>query len=189
MSAQVRADGPLAQLAKLWWLWIVFGIAWIIISFVILQMDQSSANTIGWIVGLMLIAAGIQEFIMGSIAEGWRWLWYIFGAILLIAGVVALFYPKNTFIAIADMLGFIFLLLGVMWVIEAFATRDANPIWWLGLIAGILMLVMAIWTSGQFFFTRAYVLFVFAGIWALMHGITDIFKAFAIKRVGKMAAA
>ena len=40
------------------------------------------------------------------------------------------------------------------------------------------MTALAFWTSGQFFIHKAYVLLVFAGIWALMQGITNIVRAF-----------
>ena len=43
------------------------------------------------------------------------------------------------------------------------------------------MVMLAFWTSGQFFIEKAYTLLVFAGIWALMHGITDIVRAFRIR--------
>ena len=49
-----------------------------------------------------------------------------------------------------------------------------NELWWLGLLAGILMIVLAFWTGGQFFIDRVYVLLIFAGIWALMQGVTDM---------------
>jgi hypothetical protein len=29
-----------------------------------------------------------------------------------------------------------------------------NELWWLGLLAGILMIVLAFWTGGQFFIDR-----------------------------------
>jgi uncharacterized membrane protein HdeD (DUF308 family) len=45
------------------------------------------------------------------------------------------------------------------------------------------MLIMAFWTSGQFYITKAYTLLVFAGIWALMHGVTDIVRAFQIRQL------
>ena len=57
-------------------------------------------------------------------------------------------------------------------MIRAFLERAINPLWWMGLISGILMTALAFWTSGQFFIHKAYVLLVFAGIWALMQGIT-----------------
>ena len=59
--------------------------------------------------------------------------------------------------------------------------RAENSLWWLGSTTGILMIVLAFWTSGQFFIERAYTLLVFAGIWALMQGITDIIRAFQIR--------
>ena len=46
----------------------------------------------------------------------------------------------------------------------------------MGLVAGILMVILAFWTAGQFFVEKAYVLLVFAGIWALMQGLIDIIR-------------
>ena len=83
------------------------------------------------------------------------------------------------------MLGFLFLLVGVWWMVRAFLERPLNPLWWLGLISGVLMTCMAFWTAGQFFFEKAYILLVFAGIWALMQGITDIVRAFEVRELNK----
>ena len=105
---------------------------------------------------------------------------------MLVAAVLAFISPENTFAAIADILGFLFLLVGVFWVIQAFATREVNDLWWLGLVAGILMIILAFWTAGQFFIEKQYVLLVFAGIWALMQGFTDFAKAFVIRKVGQV---
>ena len=91
--------------------------------------------------------------------------------------------PENTFAAIADILGFLFLIVGVFWIIQAFVERDENDVWWLGLGAGVLMVVLAFWTGGQFFIEKQYTLLVFAGIWALMSGVTDIVRAFQIRKL------
>ena len=37
------------------------------------------------------------------------------------------------------------------------------------------------WTSGQFFIEKAYVLIVFAGVWALLQGVTEIVNAFRLR--------
>lgn len=78
-------------------------------------------------------------------------------------------------------IGFLFLIVGVWWIVRAFLERPISPLWWTGLISGILMTVVAFWTSGQFFIHKAYVLLVFAGIWALMQGVTNIGPAFEIR--------
>ena len=172
------------SIARLWWLWLVAGVAWVIASLVVLQFDAASITTIGIIVGVMFVVAGMQQLALAFIADSLRWLWAIFGGLFLIAGVICFVNPKATFAGLADILGFLFLCVGVWWTIEAFLTRDVNPIWWLGLITGVAMLILAFWTSGQFFLEKAYTLLVFAGIWALMHGIADIVRAFAIRRLG-----
>jgi len=69
-------------------------------------------------------------------------------------------------------------------MVQAFTERVFNDLWWLGLISGILMVILAFWVSGQFFLERAYTLLVFAGIWAAMKGITDIVRAFQIRQLG-----
>ena len=117
-----------------------------------------------------------------SLAETGRWIYGLFGVLFVIAGVLALISPENTFAALADMLGFLFLLVGIFWIIQAFVAREVNELWWLGLLAGILMIVLAFWTGGQFFIEKAYVLLVFAGIWALMASVTDIVRGFVLLR-------
>jgi uncharacterized membrane protein HdeD (DUF308 family) len=164
-----------------WWLWIVTGIAWTIAALVILQFDSASITTIAIIVGCMFISSGMQQLVLAAMGAPLAWLWAIFGALFLIAGVVCFVNPTDTFAGLADMLGFLFLLFGVWWTIQAFLEREGNPLWWVQLLSGVLMTILAFWTSGQFFIQKAYVLLVFAGIWALMHGITDIVRAFRVR--------
>jgi uncharacterized membrane protein HdeD (DUF308 family) len=171
-------------MGRFWWAWIVLGALWILASAVILQFGRASVITVGIIIGVMLLVAGVQESVVGIFAGGWKWLWYIFGALFIIGGLWALFNPARTFLMVADTLGFLFLLVGVFWILEAFATRRMNPFWWLGLTAGILMLGLGLWASGQRLVSQSAALLIFAGIWALLHGITDIIKAFQIKRLG-----
>ncbi|MGI9666767.1 MAG: HdeD family acid-resistance protein [Acidimicrobiia bacterium] len=175
--------GMMASAGKMWWLWLVTGILWVLISIVILQFDITSAATVGFIVGIMFLVAGIQYIVVGTQVEGWSWLFYVFGGILIVGGVVAMLYPTRTFLAIANILGFIFLLIGVMWMIEAFATREGNEFWWMSLVAGIIMIVMGFWLGGQFLFVKAETLLIFAGIWALLRGIMDVVLSFQVKKL------
>jgi uncharacterized membrane protein HdeD (DUF308 family) len=169
------------EVAQFWWLSLITGCLWIVAALVVLQFDQASVTTVGVIVGLMFAFAAVQQFILAAVADRMRWLWIIFGVLFSGAAIVCFVNPKNTFAGIADILGFLFLLVGVWWVIRAFIADQSGAAFWLGLISGVLMIILAFWTSGQFFIEKAYTLLVFAGIWALMHGITDIARAFAVR--------
>lgn len=195
MDAHVNAEVNLqatetrqmaGQLAKWWWAWLVAGILWLVAGLVIVQFREGSVALVGIIIGVMFLAAGVQELVIGYVSEGWKWLWITFAILLIIGGIFALFNPIQTFTSLASILGFLFLMVGVLWTIEAFAGRGANELWWLSLIAGIMMIGLGFWAEGQFFATKAYTLLIFAGVWALLHGVSDIIKAFQIKRLGDL---
>jgi uncharacterized membrane protein HdeD (DUF308 family) len=187
-KAPPTVDGvreKVSELTGYWWVGLVAGIAWLVISLVILQFDDASITTIGILVGCMFLLASVQNFVLASVAESAKWLWALAGVLFVVAAVVCFANPEETFAGIADMLGFLFLLLGVWWMVRAFLEKPINPAWWLGLISGVLMTCMAFWTSGQFFTHKAYILLVFAGIWALMEGINAIVRAFSVRDVHK----
>jgi uncharacterized membrane protein HdeD (DUF308 family) len=164
-----------------WWVVLVAGILWLAAALVILQFDKASITTVSVILGIMFLVAAAQQFVLAAIADSWRWLWGLIGVLYVVCGVICFIDPKNTFAGLADILGFLFLIVGIWWTMRAFIEKDVNPVWWLTLISGILMIILAFWTSGQLFITRAYTLLVFAGIWALMQGITDITRAFMLR--------
>ena len=168
-----------------WWLSLVSGIAWLVISLVILQFDAASVTTVGVLIGFMFAFAAIQSFALTSVGGATRWVSAIFGVLFLVSAVICFVSPEGTFAALADILGFLFLLVGIWWMVRAFLERPLNPLWWLRLIGGVLMTGLAFWTSGQFFIEKAYVLLVFAGIWALMEGTADIARAFGLRSLHK----
>jgi uncharacterized membrane protein HdeD (DUF308 family) len=169
------------NLTAYWWVSLVAGIAWVTVALVILQFDQASMTTVGILVGLLFLSVGIESIGLATLDVPMRWVWALFGGLFVASGVVCIANPTDTFAGLADMLGFLFLIVGVWWIVRAFLERAINPLWWLGLLSGVLMTALAFWTSGQFFIHKAYVLLVFAGIWALMQGITSIVRAFAVR--------
>jgi uncharacterized membrane protein HdeD (DUF308 family) len=166
-----------------WWVLLIAGIAWVGAALVILQFDQASVTAVGVLVGLMFLALGIENLALTRLDVPMRWAWALFGVLFLVSAIVCFADPTDTFAGLADMLGFLFLVVGVRWMVRAFLERAISPLWWLGLISGVLMTALAFWTSGQFFIEKAYVLLVFAGIWALMQGMISIVRAFEIRAV------
>jgi uncharacterized membrane protein HdeD (DUF308 family) len=171
------------RLTAYWWAVLVAGIAWVVVALAILQFDDASVTTVGVVVGLMFLGVGIENLALASLDVPLRWVWAVFGGLFLVSAVVAFANPADTFAGVADVLGFLFLIVGVWWMVRAFLERAINPLWWLGLISGILMTALAFWTEGQFFISKAYLLLVFTGIWALIQGITTIVRALELRAV------
>ena len=174
----------LSRVASYWWVALLLGVLWIVVGVVVLKFNDASVVTVGVLTGIMFLLFALEEFALAAIDRSARWLWVLFGIILAVGGVLALIRPSATFAGFADILGFVFVLIGVMWMFQAFTERVFNDLWWLTLISGILMLVLGFWVSGQFFLTRAYTLLVFVGVWAVMAGTVDIVRAFQIRKLG-----
>jgi uncharacterized membrane protein HdeD (DUF308 family) len=184
---EVPGTAPLRDSARkltgYWWVLLAVGIAWVAVALVILQFDNASVTTVGILVGFMFLAVGIENIALATLDVPMRWAWALFGGLFIVSAIVCFANPTSTFAGLADMLGFLFLIVGIWWMVRAFLERTINPLWWVTLISGILMTAVAFWTSGQFFIHKAYVLLVFAGIWALLQGITSIVRAFEVRSV------
>ena len=151
----------------------IFAVVCLIASVILLM--------VGVLVGLMFLGVGIENIALARLNVPMRWAWALFGGLFLVSAVVCFANPTDTFAGLADMLGVLFMIVGVWWMVRAFLERAINPLWWMGLISGILMTGLAFWTSGQFFIHKAYMLLVVAGIWALIQGVTSIVRAFGIR--------
>ena len=173
----------LARVASYWWVALLLGVFWILVGVVVLKFNHASVVTVGVLTGIMFLLFALEEFALAAIDRSARWLWVVFGIILAVGGVLSLIHPTATFTGFADILAFVFVLLGVTWMFQAFTERPFNDLWWLTLISGIVMMALGFWVSGQFFLTRAYTLLVFVGVWAVMAGIVDIVRAFQIRKL------
>ena len=83
------------------------------------------------------------------------------------------------------MLGFLLVLVGSMHVIGAVLSREANPLWWLGLSVGILEILLAMWVSQQFYDVRAALILLWVGFMAIFRGISEIVMAFELHHAKK----
>jgi hypothetical protein len=184
-AEQTSLRETVRDISGYWWVGLVAGITWLIISLVILQFDNASVTTVGVLVGVMFLLAGVQNLAVTTLPVKHRWVPALFSVLFLVSAVICFVDPVSTFAGLADMLGFLFLLVGVWWMTQSFLERAVNPMWWLTLISGILMTGIAFWAAGQLFSTKAYTLLVFAGIWALMQGTVDIVRAFEVRRLNK----
>src|ERR1044072_5501587 len=95
-----------AQIPRLWWIWLVTGIAWILAALVILQFDSASIKTMSFILRGMFVAAGAQQGFKAAVADSGRWWRVAVGVVFVCAGVVVFLNLEDTFAGLADTLGF-----------------------------------------------------------------------------------
>ena len=174
--------------AGLWWLFLLTGIAWIVVSWLILRWDYSTVASISYLFGFLAIAAGVNEFLMfpGSSA-GWKVFHGLLGLLFVAAGVFALFNPFQTFAAIASLMGLFFIVKGTFDVIVSIATRNEVHAWWIQLVVGLIELGIGFWASGPGYETygnQVVLLVVWAGLMCLFRGITELVFAFKLRSVG-----
>jgi uncharacterized membrane protein HdeD (DUF308 family) len=170
-----------------WWLFLITGTLWLILSMIMFRFNLSSAKSIGVLAGIIFLLAGAVAFAMVALVRGgwWKALNAILGILLVLGGIFSFIHPQNTFIAIAQITAFMLLFVGIMDLIMAFSNRTG--LWWLRMIAGFICIGLAFWASGEFG-KKAYLLIVWVGLFALFRGIDSFFTAFSLRHVHKELA-
>lgn len=175
-------------ISGVWWLFLITGVAWLIISLIVLRFDTASIATVGALLGIVFLIAGLNEWMIAVVRPSWKWAHIALGVLFVIGGFTAFASPYDAFWALASLLGFLLVLKGSLDVIVSAMTKDVNEFWWLGLVTGILELLLGFWASQQFFPARAVLILIWVGFAALLRGITEIVLAFQIHRLHKAVA-
>jgi uncharacterized membrane protein HdeD (DUF308 family) len=173
------------EASKDWWLFLLTGILWIIFGFVVLSFDDfTTVWAVAVFFGVGFMVGGTVELFVAGRTPSWRWLHILFGIIAIIAGVLALVWPGQTFLVLAAIIGWYVLFAGIMDIVTAFATKDLNDLWWLQLLLGIAQVLIGFWAVGYAGRSIA-LLVIWVGASALARGISSIFIGFGMHSAGK----
>jgi uncharacterized membrane protein HdeD (DUF308 family) len=180
--------------SKYWWVLLLVGIGWLVICWLVLRADVTSLATVGFLLGALFIVAGVNELGVGAmVGGGWKVLHYVIAVIFLLGGLWAFIRPINTFFALVSVLGLVLFLEGAFEIVRGISSRAENPYWWLGLVSGVLLVLLAIWVSSSDrvfqLQARAYLVLLWVGLLALIRGITSIVLAFTIRHAGRSVEA
>jgi uncharacterized membrane protein HdeD (DUF308 family) len=180
----VQSDVLRAGLARLvgpWWVFLLTGIAWLVISMVVLRFNTTSAFTIGILMGVVFLGAMVNEFAIASVWPPWRWARVLMGVLFLAGAVWAFISPLDAFWTLATVIGVLFVFQGALVLITSIESRLVNSVWWLGVVAGVIEILLGFWASQQVISARAALLVFYVGFLALFRGITEIVLAFELK--------
>lgn len=163
----------------------VTGIVALVIGIVILVWPGHSAAAVAAIIAVYALVVGIVYLATAIFDRGDR-AWArigqgILGALFIIAGIVALSNLGAATAVLGIVLG---ITVGIVWILEgvlqlAYISRTPRPGWTvfsaiISLIAGVLVLLSPLWGAA--------VLWLFLGISLVVIGISQIIRAFTLKK-------
>jgi uncharacterized membrane protein HdeD (DUF308 family) len=165
-----------------WWVYLATGIAWLLAALVVLRFDVTSVQAVGVLLGVFLVAVGCVEAVTALTANGWRWAHWILAAGFVVGGIAAMRHPLDAFWTLASILGVLLVLKGSFDIVRSISSKSTNDAWAVGLVAGIVEVLLALWVSQQYFAPRAAFIVVAVGFSSIVRGIGDIATAFEVRR-------
>ncbi len=166
---------------RLWWLPLITGSAWVIVSIVILRFDYTSVTAISVLFGLVALGTAITEAAVAVlIGGGWRILHAVLAGLFTLAGITSFFHPGDTFVALAALISFYLIFRGISDITVAISMSRVMPAWWVSLVTGFLELLLGFWAAGSWNLSVT-LLVSWVGAAVLLHGISEIFTAFRLR--------
>jgi uncharacterized membrane protein HdeD (DUF308 family) len=171
-----------------WGWFLAAGIAWIVFAFLLLSFNYRTVWAIAVFFGIGFILGGVMELAVAAVAPGWKWLYILIGVVSIVAGLIALMWPGETFLVLAAIAGWLLLFYGIIDIVFAFSSRHLEGMWWMQLISGIIMVLLGFWAISPDNATVAtyrgsVLLVVWIGVTALFRGISDIITGFRLRSI------
>jgi uncharacterized membrane protein HdeD (DUF308 family) len=180
-GARGRADNVLDQFVGPWWMFLVTGIAWLVISVIVLRFRISSVAAVGVLMGVVFLGGWLSELLIASNRSRWRWVHVLMSVLFLFAACWSFASPFGAFWALATIFGLLLIFRGSFDLVSSISSRDVRPAWWLGMAAGVLEILLGFWISQQEFPAQALLLILWVGFFALFRGFYDILLAFEVR--------
>jgi uncharacterized membrane protein HdeD (DUF308 family) len=154
----------------------VFGIAAVLIGGVLLFNPFAAARTLALLIGLALVIAGCLEMSLSWDSDR-RVLAFLPGAVLVLGGLLAAFWPGVTLLTLAVLTGVSLMIQGMSRALLAFVSRSDIPGWgWLAL-AGVFNFIVGVlalaWPEAT-----VLVLSLILGVQILVFGVLLVVAAF-----------
>lgn len=161
-----------------WWLLPTIGIAWIVLSVVILRFDYTSVGAVAVLFGTYCIIAATTQTMIAAVSSftGLRIAHGVLAALLVVTGVAAFANFAATFDTLTALISFYFIIRGCFDIVMACAANMLSG-WWVLLICGFAEVGLGFWAAGSWS-TSVAVLVAWVAAAALVRGIGDIALGF-----------
>jgi uncharacterized membrane protein HdeD (DUF308 family) len=130
--------------------------------------------------GVVNLAAGFQK---GATGKGWK---LFFGAVSVVAGIIALVHPFDVALVLTWVLGIWFIVTAIFQGVGAFSSTRSRPRWMLIVSAVLSLLIGILFVARPGVGVLSIVLWV--GVVAIIWGVILIVAAFAARRLGRASS-
>jgi uncharacterized membrane protein HdeD (DUF308 family) len=193
MSGEATSSGTLQDtvrarvrdLSAIWWWFLTLGVLWTWFGMFVLSYRVGSLAAVAALVGVAFLFGGLTQLAVAGRVKSWRWLFIIAGILGVAAGILTFVWPGITLYVVAILVAWYLIVFGIMHLVGALAGRKVTY-WWTQLLLGIAELVLGVWAVRSW--QRSLVTLVtLVGVWAIFHGVREIFAAFTLRQTGKRA--
>ena len=134
--------------------------------------------------GWFFIVFGVLQIVHAFALRGWGgFLWaLLFGVVTLALGISLLRNPVAGMISLTVLVAILFLVIGVIKLMYAFAWRPI-PGWGLALLSGIVSIVLAVMIFANFPQSAAVMLGILLAVELLSNGLFLLLAGFAVRRI------
>ena len=150
--------------AKCWWI-VALGVVYLIAGFIALGSVVMATVASVFVVGIMMIVAGVAEVINAFQVKTWGkfLLWALLGALYIVAGSVTFENPLLAAALLTLILGIALIASGIMRNILAFGMKEEMPWIWIA-ISGVITLLLGLIVVSHWPVSSLYTLGIFLGV-------------------------
>jgi uncharacterized membrane protein HdeD (DUF308 family) len=170
-----------ARGTRRWWLPLVTGTAWLLFAVIVFRFDYASVRAISILFGVVVLVAAANELMLAWLSStGWRILRLLASAAFVVVAVVAFIDPGGTFVSLAAVMSFYFIIRGGFDIAAGFSLPDALGSRGLTVFLGFIEVLIGFWAAGSWGVSVGLLVGWVGGV-ALIRGLAEIVTAFQIR--------
>jgi uncharacterized membrane protein HdeD (DUF308 family) len=173
------------DLSAVWWWFLTLGVLWTLFGTYVLSYRVGSLAAVAALVGVAFLFGGITQLMVAGRVQSWRWLFIIAGIAGVAAGIGTFFWPDITLYVVSILVAWYLIIFGIIHLVGALAGPKVHY-WWTQLLLGVAELALGVWAVRSWQ-QSLLTLVTLVGVWAIFHGVAEIFAAFTLREAGKRA--
>jgi uncharacterized membrane protein HdeD (DUF308 family) len=173
------------DLSAVWWWFLGLGVAWTLFGTYVLSYRVGSLAAVAALVGVAFLFGGVSQLVVATRVQSWRWLFIVAGILGVAAGVLTFVWPAITLYVVALLTAWYLIVFGIIHLVGALAGPKLSY-WWTQLVLGAAELALGVWAVRSWQ-RSLFTLVTLVGVWAIFHGVNEIFAAFSIREGGRRA--